>query len=79
MIKPASKPLLIGDKTTVEFECQHRFCAECVIQQFQEKINNAEVDDIKCLEYGCDAPVSDNKLQEILQLHDQDDLYDKKV
>ena len=62
MVKPASKPLLLNDKSTVEFECLHRFCGECVIQQLQEKINKADIDNIKCLDFVCGAAISDSKL-----------------
>ena len=32
------------DLNTVEFECSHRFCSECTIEQFKTNIEKAEVD-----------------------------------
>ena len=78
MITPDNKPLLLEDKDTIELECKHRFCSECVIQQLQVQIEKAEIDKLNCLDFECGAPISDEKLEEILLLHNHQDLYDKK-
>ena len=41
---------------TVEFECKHRFCSECTIEQFKVLIEKAEIMKLKCFDYECKQP-----------------------
>lgn len=43
----------ITDLQTVEFECSHRFCSECTIEQLKGCIEKAEIDKLKCFDYEC--------------------------
>ena len=43
----------ITDLLTVEFECSHRFCSECTIEQLKSNIEKAEIDKLKCFDYEC--------------------------
>ena len=63
---------------TVEFECKHRFCCECVVETLKQKINNAELDKLNCFDFNCGQPISDTKLKDILISNKLRDLYDKK-
>ena len=67
VIEAEGKPIKSGDNMTIEFECKHRFCIECVIETLKSKINNAELDKLNCFDFNCQKPISDTKLEEILR------------
>lgn len=46
------------------FDCMHLFCRECAEQYLRLKIEDGEIDRLKCLQ--CDAPVSDDLLRELV-------------
>ena len=73
-----NKPVKSDDKMTLEFECKHRFCTECVIEALTTFINSAEIDKLNCFDYNCGRQISDKKLREIFIAHNRTDLYDKK-
>ena len=71
------KPIPEGDKGTVEFECGHRFCEECTIEQLKQYIERAEISKIKCFEHECQKPISDERIKEILSVREMGDLVSK--
>ena len=78
VIEADGKPVKSDDKITIEFECKHRFCSECVIETLKNNINNAEINKLNCFDYSCGQLISDEKLKEILTEHNLVDLYEKK-
>ena len=78
VIAAEGKPIKSDDKITIEFECKHRFCSECVIETLKNHINNAEISKLNCFEYNCGQAISDEKLKEILTANNLVDLYEKK-
>ena len=54
------------DLETIEFECEHRYCSECTIEQLKGQIEKADIDKITCLNYECRQLVSTAKLTKIL-------------
>ena len=65
------------DLGTVELVCRHRFCSDCVMAQLKEKIENGEIDNIKCLDYTCLKPIDSENLKNILNMRGSHDLYEK--
>ena len=58
-VTPPSISIEEGDLDTVEFECGHRFCSDCTVEQFKQHIEQAKVDKLACFNYECQKPVSD--------------------
>ena len=56
-------PIPDHDKMTVEFDCGHRFCSECAVEQLRGNIERAELDKIKCFDYECGQDISLEKIE----------------
>ena len=78
VIAAEGKPIKSDDKITIEFECKHRFCSECVIEVLISHIHNAEISKLKCFDYNCGQAISDEKLKEILIANNVGHLFEKK-
>ena len=72
-----SEPLIPGDTGTVEFECKHRFCSDCTVEQLKNYVESAEIEKIKCFDYGCRRPISATKVKEIFTKMDLPHLFRK--
>jgi hypothetical protein len=49
---------------TFEFEeCKHRFCVECMREMLKAHIDCRELDELKCGEFECGKPVSEQQLE----------------
>lgn len=69
-----------GTTDTIRFDCDHRFCTDCVIERFKTCIENAEIEKLICMEFGCLKPISVEKIKEILTVKEAPDgLYEKYV
>ena len=72
------KPVGENDLGTVEFDCKHRFCSDCTIEQFKGLIEKAEIKKLKCFDYECKQPeISEAKIEQILNSRDKGDLCEK--
>ena len=77
-IVPPDKPVPQGDKNTVEFDCKHRFCSECTIEQFKGLIEKAEIKKLKCFDFECTQPdIPEAKIEAILSERDMGELLEK--
>ena len=73
-----NKPVNEGDSGTVEFDCKHRFCSECTIEQFKGLIEKAEIKKLKCFDYECTQPeIPEAKIEAILNARDMGELCEK--
>ena len=63
---------------TIEFDCKHRFCSECTIEQFKGLIEKAEIKKLKCFNYECKEPeIKNEKIEAILNARDLGELCEK--
>ena len=54
------------DNSKVKINCGHYFCVDCWQNYLQEKINNANVAKISCMQHGCSVVLSANFIKTIL-------------
>ena len=70
---------ICGDKilspNRVYLKCRHYFCVECWIDYLKEKITNANVTKVLCMQHGCGAILEGSFIKKILE--GNDDLLDK--
>ena len=63
------------DQYKVKISCNHSFCLDCWENYLKEKINNANVAKISCMQHGCSVVLSKEFIRKILN---NDDIYMKK-
>ena len=51
----------------VKLKCGHYFCESCWVDYLKEKINNANVGKILCMQHGCDIMLDNNFIKNILE------------
>jgi hypothetical protein len=62
----------------VQIKCKHYFCKDCWIDYLTEKITNANVSKIFCMQHGCDQILETKFIKNILEGNkDLIDKYDK--
>ena len=49
-----------------KLKCNHTFCMDCWLEYLKEKINNANVVKISCMQNGCGVTLDDNFIKKIL-------------
>ena len=54
------------DPSTVLLACGHKFCSECFVAACKHRIDNGQVDLVKCLEHSCRLPIDIDFLQRSL-------------
>ena len=64
-VVPDHKPLP-RQSTTIEFECKHRFCQDCTLEQLKTLIEKAAIDQLVCFNFECKAVISQQKIESIL-------------
>ena len=69
--------LVAGDTSTIEFNCGHRFCAECAIADIRQHIECAEMQKIKGLDYTCQQPIDTDKIRDIFTAMNLTELFKK--
>lgn len=52
------------DANTVEFNCGHRFCKDCVKAEFNIKLSGSKLE-LKCMAAGCGKEIDNFDLQRI--------------
>lgn len=55
------------DLSKVKINCGHNFCVDCWENYLQEKINNANVGKISCMQHGCSVVLSEYFIKKILE------------
>ena len=55
-----------GDLYKIRLPCKHIFCVDCWKEYLKEKINNANVYKIKCMEHKCGQILQENFIKKIL-------------
>ena len=69
---------MILSPNKVYLKCEHYFCIECWIDYLKEKITNANVSKILCMQHGCGTVLEGNFIKKILEGHnDLIEKYDK--
>ena len=58
------------DISKVSLKCGHYFCIDCWENYLKEKINNANVAKISCMQHGCSAFLTENFVKSILENED---------
>ena len=54
------------DFNKIKISCGHDFCVDCWENYLQEKINNANVAKISCMQHGCSVVLSEDFIEKIL-------------
>ena len=65
----------IENPAEVKLKCGHYFCKDCWIDYLKEKITNANVSKILCMQHGCGGIIETKFIKDILK--DNKDLSDK--
>ena len=76
-IVAGGKPIPPGELGTIEFECGHRFCSECTVEQLKTHIERADIDKLVCFKFECKMALSEDKIREILLSQNRVDLAEK--
>ena len=58
------------DSNKVRLSCGHYFCVDCWENYLQEKINNANVAKISCMQHGCSVVLNTDFIKKILNNND---------
>ena len=58
------------DTNKIYQKCGHYFCIDCWENYLKEKINNANVGKISCMQHGCSAFLTENFIKSILENDD---------
>ena len=61
----------------MEFECGHRFCEHCAIEQLRQNIERAEIAKLKCFQHDCLRPISEDRITQILSVRNLPELVEK--
>ena len=57
----------IESPNKVKLKCGHYFCESCWVDYLKEKISNANVAKIMCMQHGCDIVLDNNFIKNILE------------
>ena len=58
---------LINNPYRVKLKCEHYFCNDCYIDYLKEKITNANVSKILCMQHGCGTILETKFIKKILE------------
>ena len=58
---------LINNPYRVKLKCEHYFCNDCYIDYLKEKITNANVSKILCMQHGCGTVLETKFIKKILE------------
>ena len=58
---------LINNSYRVKLKCEHYFCNDCYIDYLKEKITNANVSKILCMQHGCGTVLETKFIKKILE------------
>jgi hypothetical protein len=56
----------LNEQNSIKLPCGHTFCKSCVLTHLTLLINEAKVSEMKCLQAGCIAVITDNIIKENL-------------